>query len=519
MPSPVSPDNLCSLVEHRAQSTPDDIFVIFDDLAGPVTTRSYGDFERAVNRTAHLLRDLGVLPSNKVCLLLENSLEFLTLWFASTKIGAVIVPVNTAVAPAELEYLVEHSESSLIFTQAAQVETALQVSQRCHGTRAVMVCGPGAPTSATSMTDLMTAHPESPPSGPRPTAADEAAIIYTSGTTARPKGVVVTHANYIYAGNTVARSIRMTPNDRHLVVLPLFHANAQYYSTMSTLVTGASLALAARFSASRYFDQAITHNCTVSSLFAAPIRMLLAQPRRPELKANSLRVVLFAQNITASQLIDWHRRFEAPLLQLWGMTETIGPPLMNPLSGERRNMSVGRAVAGYKTELVDDTGTAVPRGQLGQIVVRGVPGHSLMRGYFKNRDATAATIRNGWLWSGDTARQDAQGYVHFVDREKDVIKRAGENIAASEVEAVIREHPGVFDCAVIGVPDAMRDEAILAVVVANDETTVTGEAIIAWCQQRLARFRVPQVVRFRSELPRTAVGKIQKHVLRKELQP
>ena len=117
MPSPVSPDNLCSLVEHRAQSTPDDIFVIFDDLAGPVTTRSYGDFERAVNRTAHLLRDLGVLPSNKVCLLLENSLEFLTLWFASTKIGAVIVPVNTAVAPAELEYLVEHSESSLIFTQ------------------------------------------------------------------------------------------------------------------------------------------------------------------------------------------------------------------------------------------------------------------------------------------------------------------------------------------------------------------------------------------------------------------
>jgi crotonobetaine/carnitine-CoA ligase len=352
-----------------------------------------------------------------------------------------------------------------------------------------------------------------------PNAASDAAILYTSGTTALPKGVVVTHANYIYAGNTVAQAINLTPNDRHLVVLPLFHANAQYYSTMSALVAGASLALMARFSASRYFDQATTHNCTVGSLFAAPIRMLLAQKRRLELKTNPLRVVLFAQNITSCQLNDWHERFEAPLLQLWGMTETMGPPLMNPLTGERRNMSIGHDAEGYTTKLVDDAGNTVPRGQLGQILVSGVPGQSLMRGYFKNAKATVSTIRNGWLWSGDTARQDTCGYVHFVDRSKDVIKRAGENVAASEVETVIREHPRVFDCAVIGIPDAMRDEAILAVVVANEGTAVTPEDITVWCKQRLANFRVPQFIRFRSELPRTAVGKIQKHILRQEFQP
>ena len=156
-------------------------------------------------------------------------------------------------------------------------------------------------------------------------------------------------------------------------------------------------------------------------------------------------------------------------------------------------------------------------------MVRGEPGLSLMKGYHRNPDATAETIRDGWLWSGDNARQDEDGYYHFVDRAKDMIKRSGENVAASEVEAVIREHPGVFDCAVIGVPDEMRDEAILAVVVpraAEDGEPVaalTEDDVLAWCRERLSGFRVPQLVRFRTELPRTAVGKIRKHVLRAEV--
>ena len=193
------------------------------------------------------------------------------------------------------------------------------------------------------------------------------------------------------------------------------------------------------------------------------------------------------------------------------MTETMGPPIMNPLDGERRNMSMGLTVAGYATDLVSDDGRPVARGQAGQVVVRGVPGRTLMKGYYKNPEATAATLRDGWLWSGDTARQDPDGYYHFVDRAKDMIKRAGENVAASEVEAAIREHPKVFDCAVIGVPDDIRDESILAVVVPSDDSLREDE-ILAWCRGRLAGFRVPQRVQFRAALPRTAVGKIQKHV-------
>ncbi len=435
----------------------------------------------------------------------------------------MIVPVNTASSASELEYLVAHSESRLIFTQAAQLDLARQVHGRCPRVEEVLICGDGAPSPAVQVGHLVAECPETSPRGPAPAPLDDAAILYTSGTTARPKGVQVTHANYLCAGETVARAVRLTPADRHLVVLPLFHGNAQYYSTMSALVTGASIALMARFSASRYFDRAIAHRCTVSSLFAAPIRMLLAQPRRPEQAANELRVVIFAQSVTPAQLTEWDERFRAPLLQLWGMTETMGPPLINPLDGERRNMSMGLPAPGYATRLVDKGGHPVARGEIGQIVVRGEPGVSLMKGYYKNPEATAETIRDGWLSSGDNAREDAEGYCHFVDRAKDMIKRAGENVAASEVEAVIREHPDVFDCAVIGVPDEIRDEAILAVVVPRNRAGglpadgLTEDALIGWCRDRLASFRVPRFVRFRSELPRTAVGKVQKHVLRAEI--
>jgi crotonobetaine/carnitine-CoA ligase len=180
-------------------------------------------------------------------------------------------------------------------------------------------------------------------------------------------------------------------------------------------------------------------------------------------------------------------------------------------------MSLGLPVMGYRVKLVDEEGNDVPVGQTGQIVVSGEMGRTLMKGYFKNSQATAETIHDGWLWTGDNARQDEGGYFFFVDRAKDMIKRAGENVAASEVEAVILDHPKVFDCAVIGVPDAMRDEAIVAIVVPAERESPGEDEIIGWCRQRLASFRVPERVEFRKQLPRTSVGKIQKHVLRAEI--
>ena len=503
-------------LEFRAQSTPDAPFLVFDDVDAECSAGfSYAQFDREVNRVAHMLSSLGLASGDKLNLHLRNRVEFLLLWFAAAKIGAVIMPTNVAASADELEYLIDHSQCRVMFTESQHLETARAVEARCRCVERIVVCGSDEATPD-AFESLVASHSDAPaPSSPA--AEDEVAILYTSGTTSRPKGVLVTNANYIYAGETVAKAVCLAPSDRHLVVLPLFHGNAQYYSTMSTLVTGASMVLSSRFSASRYFDQAIRHECTVSSLFAAPMRMLLAQPRREAHRENKLRAVIFAQCVTEQQLVEWRDRFAAPLLQLWGMTETMGPPLMNPIHYRRKNMSMGLPVMGYRVRIVDDDGEPVPRGGIGQIVVAGEPGRTLMKGYFKNAEATRETIRDGWLWSGDNARQDDDGYFYFVDRAKDMIKRSGENVAASEVEAVILEHPKVFDCAVIGLPDPMRDESIVAVVVPVDGATLEAEIIIEWCRERLAGFRVPERVEFRRELPRTSVGKIQKHLLRAEM--
>lgn len=507
---------LRQLLEYRVATTPDKIFLTYDDLAGSVTRLSYAMFDAQVNRTAHALRALGINKGDKINIHLPNCLEFLYLWFGAAKIGAVVMPTNILSVPAELAYLVSHSESRFIFTQAKYLAAITEVQQQCPNVEKVIICGGGAtPPNTLDFAALLAEQPMDAPSG-EVTSLDDVSILYTSGTTSRPKGVQVTNANYIYAGETVAKAIRLTPEDRHLIVLPLFHANAQYYSTMSALVVGASITIMARFSASSYFDSCIAHNCTVASLFAAPIRMILAQEQRSAHSSNSLRVVLTAQNVTADQLDEWAERFGAPLLQLYGMTETMGPPLMNPMDYERRNLSIGLPAMGYEVKLVDEAGEPVSQEQIGQMLVHGQPGWSIMKGYFKNPEATAQTIRDEWIWTGDNAYQDRDGYFHFVDREKDMIKRAGENVAASEVEAVISQHPKVFDCAVIGVPDPLRDEAIKAFVVLHKEEQATVEEIIEWCRSHLAKFRVPEFVEFCTELPRTSVGKIQKHILRRQ---
>ena len=352
------------------------------------------------------------------------------------------------------------------------------------------------------------------PSAPMPPNSAELAVMYTSGTTSRPKGVRITHANYVYAGEVVAGALRMRPDDRSLIVLPLFHANAQYYSTMSVLVTGATIVLVRRFSASRFVEQAIAHGATLGSLFSAAMRMILAKEPTPQWRQTPLRAIIFGQNLSPGELAAWDDRLGVPLVQLYGMTETIGPPLINPLFGDARRTSIGRTILGYRCRIVREDGSDAAVDEPGQLLVQGEPGTSLMAGYLDDEAATSAVMRDGWLSTGDIVRLDGDGLVSFVDRDKDMIKRAGENVAAGEVESVLRDHPDVRDACVVGVPDAMRDEAIVAFVVLHPGAEATVDGIVAWCAERLASFRVPGSVEFVEDLPRTAVGKIKKHVLK-----
>jgi carnitine-CoA ligase len=311
--------------------------------------------------------------------------------------------------------------------------------------------------------------------------------------------------------------------DTHLIALPLFHAAAQCHALWPSLIAGARVVLLPRFSASRYFEQATAYSATMAALFGAPLRMLLNQSEASADHQHSLRNITFAQNLSESQYTAWHERFGVPLQQLWGMTETVGLPLMSPLTGRRNLAAMGRPVLGYEIKVLvehEDGFREAAAGEIGQLVVLGEPGRTIMRGYLKNPSSTQAALRqldgHTALFTGDTVYYDDEGFVYFVDRDKDLIKRAGENISSTEVERVIMGHPDVLDVCVVGLPDAIRDECVVAVVVPK-RPDLTAEVIQAECRRALAPFKVPERVEFVDALPRTSVGKIQKNLVRDQL--
>jgi len=490
-----------------AHRHPERAFLVSDDGTGEHLTLSWGAMLKRTDGVAAELQHRGVGAGDRIHVHLPNRPEFLLVWFAAARLGASIVPTNLASVAAEVAYVLQHSGACMSVTDAEGRGLTEAAWDAAGIQRPILECE----------TDALMDLTEGEPLVPLPESDAELAVMYTSGTTSRPKGVRITHANYVYVGEVVAGALRMRPDDRVLIVLPLFHANAQYYTTMSVLVTGATIILSRHFSASRFFEQAIAHGATLSSLFSAPMRMILAKEPAPHWQRTPLRAIIFGQSLSPRELARWDELAGVPIFQIYGMTETIGPPLMNPLFGDSRRSSVGRTTLGYRCRIIRDDGSDAQVGEPGQLLVGGEPGTSLMAGYLNDEEATAATLRDGWLFTGDIVRLDKDGLVTFVDRDKDMIKRAGENVAASEVESVLRDHPLVRDACVVGVEDAMRDEAIAAFVVLDGgDGETTEEDIIAWCAERLASFRVPSTVDFVGALPRTAVGKIQKHVLKED---
>jgi crotonobetaine/carnitine-CoA ligase len=494
---------LKNALEDKTGRFPNDPFLIFEDADGGSQRWTWREFDANVNRAAHLILGRGLRHGDKFNLHLGNCPEFLVFWMAAAKTGTVMVPTNPVSTVDEMEYVLGHSEARLAITEPRYSGPVHAARSRCPTLLDILECRPLDP--------LVTGLPSTPPEA-NVAPLDEISIQYTSGTTSKPKGVLLTHANYIYGGEVMSKAMRVGPTDRHLIVLPLFHAGAQLHAFLPMLLTGGSVALMERFSATRFIEQVTRHEATLAALFAAPIRMLLVQPRGASDARTQLRAVSYAQNVTPQQFEDWHERFSAPLMQICGMTETMSLPLMQPLDLPRKPLAMGMPVLGYDCKIVDEDGKDVPPGTIGELVVSGIPGVSLMKGYFKNEKATAETLRDGWLYSGDQAYMDQDGFFFFVDRKKDMIKRAGENVSASEVEETLKQHPAVFDAAVVAIPDPMRDLAINAYVILKNGSAATANELIAWCREKLSAFKVPEAVEFRDVFPRTSVGKIQKHL-------
>jgi crotonobetaine/carnitine-CoA ligase len=498
-----APITFAAAWERAVEQHRDATFLVFEAPDGTVTEWTYGEFDDIVARLAFELDEIGVDPGESVHLALTNSPTFVAVWIAPNRLGAWIVPSDPMGRAPELADHIERTRPVAGFCAADRADTYAEAAPELRRYEI---------DEADASFDWLDAHRRT--TWPEPELTDRAAVMFTSGTTGRPKGVDITQANYAFAGTTMAEAASLTADDRQLVVLPLFHANAQYYSFASAIWVGASVALMHTFSASGFLPQAARHHATCASLFAAPMRMILA--RGAATPGVQLRHCWYAQNITDDQhatLTDW---LGCAPRQLYGMTETI-PAVLTDEAGDPRPDSMGYVTAGCIVEVHDADGNEAAPGDVGEIVVGGTPGITLFAGYLDDPATTAANFAGEWFLTGDRASRDASGRWFFDGRRSDVLKVAGENVSTVEVEAVVTAHPAVLEASVVGAPDDIRDEVPVAFVVAADPgAPPTVDDLAGWCADRLSKPKVPRAFTLMDELPRTSVGKIRKFLLTEE---
>lgn len=491
------------------------LFLVFREEGGsrPDSSWTYGEFDELVKRTAGRLQELGIAKGDSVHLCLRNCPAFLMVWLAVARLGAWMAAVDPDSASRDIDNQIARTGPKVGVCSRDRAETYRSGAAN-HMTKIIEVTE----TASDTMSD-------SPLFGEPVAAAevaplDRLAVMFTSGTTSEPKGVVLTQANYYYAGMTMARLVAQEPHHRWYVCLPLFHGNAQFYCFLPAISAGASVALASNFTASKWPLHVHELEATHASLFAAPIRMILARRRddAPELR---LHHVWFAQSLAQSHFDEFTRMCGVTPRQLYGMTETTAIVTAN-LGEISTHDSIGTVIPGRQVELLDQLEyTPVPDGTPGVITVAGERGVDLFSEYLGNPAETTKAfppIEEGqsWLSTGDLARRDSDGLLRFVGRIDDVIKVSGENVSLTEVEAALAQAPGVLEAAVLAVDDPIRDKVPVAYVVARsqaDPPTVDGLA--EWAEKNLSPAARPREWNLIDELPRTSVGKLRRFKLAK----
>lgn len=517
---PAGNRTLVDLIEERAEAHPQKEAFVFEDAAGEIRRFTYLEFLEAVESAAGGLAGLGVGPGSTVNVHLRNCPEFMVTWFALARLGAAMVPSNIANQVTEMEHVLTHSESIVVVTEPMFLELFSKVLPRAPNVSHLVVARTDvAAGGAVLFDELLATEAETVQQrldGIRPEPLSLVEMLYTSGTTAKPKAVMLTHSNHLHCGRSLAHATAMTDQDRCLSVLPLFHVNSQA-RMLGTLTVGATSIILEEYAASRYLEQARSHGATDTVVLGMQARTLLAQPPSELDREHGMRRLIFAINIRDDEKEEFERRFGVELLNCYGGSESMTPITFTPTFGPQRWPSIGLPFTG-PVKILREDGSEADVGEVGEIFVQGTPGHTLMKGYYKDPEATRKALsEDGWLTLGDGGFVDDKGYIYFFDRKKDMIKRAGENIAAIEVEAVLMQHEKIAEAAVVGVPDTIRDEAVKAFIVPTEPGGVSEEEVLAHARENLAHFKVPTVVEFRESLPKTSVGKIEKKLLREDV--
>ncbi len=503
------------LLAQWAERRPEKPFLVWEPFSGVPRIWTYGELARDVEAFAGALHASGVRLGERVLLHLDNCPEFVIAWFACARLGAVAVSTNTRSVARDVAYFAEHSGVVAAVTQPAY---AALVAENSPGLRALVVTdndageSPAAPVVLPhlSFADLLAAGHAAPPRAADPLA--NLGIQYTSGTTSRPKAVLWTHANALWGAQMNALHMRLSEDDITLAFLPLFHTNAQAYSMLGSMWVGGTMVVQPRFSASRFWEVSLRNRCTWCSLIPFCVKALLEVPRPIE---------------------PHHYRFWGPAISMpeasahfgvttfgwWGMTETITHGITGDPAHPGPRMCIGRPSPGYDIAIRRADGSPSQPGERGALFIRGVRGVSLFKEYFNNPQANAVAFdADGWFDTGDVIRIDEVGNLYFSDRNKDMLKVGGENVAASEIEAVLMETGLVRECAVVAQKHYMLDEVPAAFVLpAAGAPADLVQRLQDVCRAKLADFKVPRHIELVEDMPRSTLEKIAKNVLREQL--
>jgi crotonobetaine/carnitine-CoA ligase len=503
---------IVDLFLENVDRVPDKPFVRF---AG--TEFSYGELGRKSALMAKILSEAGIGHRSRVALSISNRPAFLVAFLGILRCGATAVPLNTLYKPDETRYAIEHAQCEAIVTEEGLLSSVIEACRLANHNLAVLLAAAKDEGSFVLYTSQVRAgHEIKPPAWPVPN--DLAGIFYTSGTTARPKGVMISHENMMYSAEVTIKSLGLRDNDVPLLAFPLFHVNSLFYGILTAIVLQGAVGLVSGFSVSNYWKDAVQAGATWTPGVTGPLARLLQQQEESVAESrHTMRFAVGGMFASVDQIRDFEKRFGVKLIQGWSMTETVSLGTLHPVDRPTSIplvSGIGYPTLGQEIRLIRDDGNEADVGEPGEILYRSP---SPFAGYLNDEQATReAFTGDGWFRTGDVACMDETGYLAFMDRKKEMIKTKGENVAAAEVERALNEHSRVQESAAIGVPDkdGLWGERIEAYVVKSADADFDGDELIQWVARRLADFKVPRVIHFIDKLPKTPLGKIQRQRLR-----
>ncbi|MDN5746015.1 MAG: AMP-binding protein, partial [Nocardioidaceae bacterium] len=479
-----------SLPATRAAEAPDAPALRDDNLEFDNT-----QLDAAVTAAAAKLREVGVQQGDVVALLLPNRAELIVALFASWRLGAAVTPINSVLNTAEVAHQFHDAGAKVMVTVDGTTPVEGAIGLSCED------LGIGGP------------EPADPPAAVELAPRDLATLIYTAGTTGKPKGVMIDHGNIDAMTESFIEHLSMTAEDHSLLVLPLFHANGVVLGTLTPLRAGGQATIMGRFKPDTFFDAVEKHRPTYFSAVPAIYAMLTALPEDVKPDTSSLRLVVCGAAPMPAELIGkFEKRYGVVLVEGYGLSETTTASAINPVEGLRKAGTVGTVLPGQEIKILAEDGTEAPQGEAGEVLIKGPV---IMQGYLNKPEDTAKTLVDGWLHTGDVGKFDEDGYLVLVDRVKDMIIRGGENIYPKEIEAAIYENPDIFEAAVVARPHDVLGENPMAYISLNEGATTTPESLLEELTGKLSKYKLPVAIIVLEEIPKNPVGKIDKPTLRK----